>query len=126
MRNMIIRVDNRGPWLQKRLWRLARSKSLYRADGGADPFGWTSATGLAGHGRYVLVAASTMAEAIKAAVTGMAVTGRPAGLIVWKGLHAWVLTGFEATADPRAGDDFQVVTVKIADPLWPARRAAGH
>ena len=49
----------------------------------------------------------------------MATTGRPAGIVVWRGTHAWVLTGFEATADPRATDDFRVITVRMADPLWP-------
>ena len=119
MRNMIWSRNNRGPYLQKKLWRIARSNSLFKADGGADPFGWATATSLAGHGRYVLVASSTMAGAVKAAARGMATTGRPAGIVVWRGTHAWVLTGFEATGDPRATDDFRVISVRMADPLWP-------
>jgi hypothetical protein len=119
MRNMIWSYNNRGPYLQKKLWRIARANSLFKADGGADPYGWTTATSLAGHGRYVLVASSTMTGAVKAAARGMATTGRPAGIVVWRGTHAWVLTGFEATADPRATDDFRVITVRMADPLWP-------
>ena len=119
MRNMIWSYNNRGPYLQKKLWRIARANSLFKADGGADPYGWTTATSLAGHGRYVLVASSTMTGAVKAAARAMATTGRPAGIVVWRGTHAWVLTGFEATADPRATDDFRVITVRMADPLWP-------
>jgi hypothetical protein len=119
MRNMIWSYNNRGPYLQKKLWRIARANSLFKADGGADPYGWTTATSLAGHGRYVLVASATMTGAVKAAARGMATTGRPAGIVVWRGTHAWVLTGFEATADPRATDDFRVITVRMADPLWP-------
>jgi hypothetical protein len=126
MRNIIWPVNNRGPYLQKRLWRLARSKSLYRADGGADPFGWTTATALAGHGRYVLVATATMTEAVKAIARGIATTGRPAGIIVWHGVHAWVVSGVEATANPATSDDFRVLTVQMADPLWPYFHARGH
>ena len=120
MRNMIWKVNNRGPYLQKRLWKIARAHSLYRADGGADPFGWTTAAALSkGYGRYVLVAAETMTEAVNAAAKGIATTGRPAGIIVWGGTHAWVITGFEATADPNETDDYRVVTIRMADPLWP-------
>ena len=126
MRNMIWSSNNRGPTLQKRLWRIARSNSLYKADGGADAFGWTTATALSGHGRYVLVAAPTMAKAVAAAAKGMAATHRPAGLMVWRGTHAWVMTGFEATADPNATDEFRVVTIRMADPLWPIYHVAAH
>ncbi|MEA2536861.1 MAG: hypothetical protein QOF11_1095 [Chloroflexota bacterium] len=127
MRNMIWRINNRGPNLQKRLWKVARANSLYKADGGADPFGWTTATSLwDGYGRYVLVAAETMADAVKAAARGMATTGRPAGIIVWGGTHAWVLTGFEATADPNETDDYRVLTVRMVDPLWPAHHSRNH
>lgn len=126
MRNIIRGWNNRGPYLQKRLWRLARANSLYKADGGADPFGWTTATAKSNYGRYVLVATNTMSAAVKAAARGIATTGRPAGIFVWRGVHAWVLTGFEATADPRKTDDYRVLTVRIADPLWPYFSARGH
>lgn len=126
MRNIIRSPNNRHRYLQRRLWRIARSHSLYKADGGADPFGWTTATALAGHGRYVLVAAPTMAQAVKAAAEGMAATHRPAGLLVWGGAHAWVLTGIEATANPNQTDDFRVITVRIADPLWPYYHVHNH
>lgn len=120
MRNMIWKINNRGPNLQRKLWRTARAHSLYKADGGADPFGWTTATALSsGYGRYVLVAADTMTQAVKAAARGIATTGRPAGVIVWRGTHAWVITGFEATADPNQTDDYRVLNVRMADPLWP-------
>ena len=119
MRNMIWSYNNRGPFLQHRLWRIARAHSLFKADGGADPYGWTTATSLARarplHARRL----STMTGAVKAAARGIATTGRPAGIVVWRGTHAWVLTGFEATADPRATDDFRIISVRMADPLWP-------
>ena len=127
MRNIISTVNNRGPNLQKKLWRIARAHSLYKADGGADPFGWTTATTLSSvYGRYVLVAAETMTDAVNAAARGIATTGHPAGIIVWGGKHAWVMTGFEATADPKATDEYRVVTIRMADPLWPYYHARGR
>ncbi len=126
MRNMIWRFNNRGPNLQRKLWQIARTNSKYKADGGSDPYGWATATSLAGHGRYVLIAAPTMAGAVKAATKGIATTGRPAGIVVWHGTHAWVVTGFEATADPNQTDDYRVITVRVADPLWPYYRVPRH
>ena len=46
-------------------------------------------------------------------------TGRPVGLVMWKGRHAWVMSGFTSDADPRAGDDFDVTGVRVLDPLYP-------
>jgi hypothetical protein len=119
MRNMTWNINNRGPGLQKKLWRVARANSRYKADGGADPFGWTTATTFSTiYGRYVLVASDTMSDALQAVAKGIATTGRPAGAVVWKGTHAWVITGFESTADPNETDDFQVISIRMADPLW--------
>jgi hypothetical protein len=38
---------------------------------------------------------------------------------MWRGRHAWVMSGFTANADPRAGDDFKVTGVRVLDPLYP-------
>ena len=119
MRNMIWSYNNRSPILQRRLWRIARAHSRYTADGGADPFGWTTATSLAGQGRYMLVALPTLSEAAKAVARGIATTRRPAGIVVWRGTHAWVITGVEATADPATADAFSILTLRLSDPLWP-------
>ena len=54
----------------------------------------------------------TAAEAIEA-------TGRPVGLLVWRGRHAWVMSGFEATADPGTTNDFRVTRAMVHDPLYP-------
>ena len=42
------------------------------------------------------------------------------GLLVWSGRHAWVMSGFRATADPAFTDDFEVTHVYIEDP-WAGR-----
>jgi hypothetical protein len=38
---------------------------------------------------------------------------------MWAGRHAWVMTGFKATADPRKHDDARVTRVRVMDPLYP-------
>jgi hypothetical protein len=50
----------------------------------------------------------------------MRLTGKPVGLLVWAGAHAWVMSGFKATADPLLTDDYTVTHVWIEDP-WAGR-----
>lgn len=38
---------------------------------------------------------------------------------MWRGRHAWVMSGFESTADPRAFDEFDVTGIRVLDPLYP-------
>ena len=56
---------------------------------------------------------------MRTAARAIAVTGRPVGLLVWRGRHAWVMSGFTATADPRETDDFRVIRAIVHDPLYP-------
>ncbi len=46
-------------------------------------------------------------------------TGRPADLLVWRGAHNWVVSGFRATNDPALGDDFTVTALRIEDVWYP-------
>jgi putative peptidoglycan lipid II flippase len=86
------------------------------SSGGADPIGW--AKGLASLGYAVHIVAKQIRQ-----------TQRPAGLLVWKGWHSWVVSGFTATADPAATDQFTVLSLRIEDvwyprvsKLWPKSR----
>src|SRR4029077_8433600 len=52
---------------------------------------------------------------------------KPVGLLMWAGRHAWVMSGFEATADPARTSDFRVTRAIVLDPLYPygsSRRGA--
>ena len=60
----------------------------------------------------------TMNEALKVAARQMRYTGKPVGLLVWAGDHAWVMSGFKATADPAWTNDFEVTAVWIEDPWY--------
>lgn len=72
-----------------------------------------------GYGRYKVDRARTLNKAIRMAAKAIRQTGRPAGLVVWRGAHAWVMSGFNATADPAFTNDFKVRSVFIQDPWYP-------
>jgi hypothetical protein len=46
-------------------------------------------------------------------------TQRPAGIIVWDGWHAWVVSGFSATADPAMTDAYTVISIAYEDVWYP-------
>jgi putative peptidoglycan lipid II flippase len=103
---------------QQRLYDLAVSiaGSSY---GGADPVGWANGLQQLGYGGYKVSAAPTMDQAVKAVVKAIRLNGRPAGLLVWRGWHSWVVSGFTATADPAVTDNYTVVSLRIEDVWYP-------
>ena len=103
---------------QQRLWEMARDRS-FSPFGGANPRGWTATLNDLGIGPYQLVSLPTFDDAITTAAAAIRATKRPVGLVMWRGRHAWVMSGFEATADPRHFDDFRVKRVRVHDPLYP-------
>jgi len=48
----------------------------------------------------------------------MRTTGRPVGLLVWRGRHAWVMSGFRATKDPLL-PGARITEAIVEDPLFP-------
>jgi hypothetical protein len=54
-----------------------------------------------------------------AAARAIRSTGLPVGLLVWRGRHAWVMSGFTATGDPLIGNA-RVTSATVEDPLYPA------
>jgi hypothetical protein len=113
---------------QLRLQKLARAWSGARPDGrerqGASVRGWAAGLNIVGGGPYRLVGTTTLGEAVRTAAKAIAVTGRPVGLLMWRGRHAWVMSGFSATADPTTTDDFRVTRAIVHDPLYPHGSAA--
>jgi hypothetical protein len=93
-----------------------------RADsrnGGWGPRGMADALTTLTQTRYVLKIAATRDEAVKMAVTAIAVTRRPAVLLAWRGAHAWVVSGYRVTADPLSGEAFRVSAIRVLDPWYP-------
>jgi hypothetical protein len=123
MLNMIQPGRDRSAKTQSELQRLARSWSGPRPDGGerqgASVRGWAAGLNLNGAGPYRLVGESTLQAALRTAARAIATTGKPVGLLVWRGRHAWVMSGFTATADPLRTDRFDVTRAVVHDPLYP-------
>jgi hypothetical protein len=103
---------------QQRLWEMARDTS-FSPFGGANPRGWTATLNELGIGPYELVSLPTYDEALTVAAEAIRATKRPVGLVMWRGRHAWVMSGFESTADPRRFDEFDVTGIRVLDPLYP-------
>jgi hypothetical protein len=122
MLNIIHDQHDRSRSNQITYWQYAQANSRYPVrDNGADPGGWAAALRHWGAGDYYVGAHSSRQDALRAAALRIRLTGKPAGLIVWgqAGGHAWVMTGFESTADPAATNDFMVSSVQATGPLWP-------
>jgi hypothetical protein len=102
-------------------WEQAHDVLDDRVQKGSDPLGWSRAmtyfSTRAGKGAFTYrwESYSTESIALKHAARVIAVTGMPVGLLVSHGKHAMVMTGFEATRDPRRGD-FRLLNVWISDP----------
>ena len=123
MLNMIGERDDRTARTQLRLQKLARSLSGPRPDGhqrqGASVRGWSAGLNTLVAGPYHLVGTDTLDDALRLSAIAIRETGKPVGLLVWRGRHAWVMSGFTATADPRATEDFRVTGAVVLDPLYP-------
>jgi hypothetical protein len=127
MLNIINVREDRSAQTQRRLQKLARDLSGPTRQGfkrsGASVRGWTAGLNQLDAGAYRLVGASSLDEALRLAASSIRETGRPVGLLVWGGRHAWVMSGFKATADPRQTSDFRVTSAVVLDPLYPHRSA---
>ena len=89
-------------------------------DEGADPQGWVEALVHYGGGSdYGWTNDSTMQAALQDAAAQIRDTGKPVGLLVHFGRHAWIMTGFAATGDPATTSDFTVTEAEVVGPLWP-------
>ena len=122
MLNMIELGVDRSAKTQLRLQKLARKWSPPRLDGGvrkgASVIGWATGLSLEGAGAYKVVGVDSLDEAMMVAARAMRRTGRPVGLLVWRGRHAWVMSGFHATGDPLLAGS-RVTGALIGYPLHP-------
>jgi hypothetical protein len=124
MINLVSARDDRSVATQRRLWQLARELGPPRPPDrpprrGASAYGWAAGLNRLDQGPYAVVGYPTLSDALYAAARAMRRTGQPVGLLVWGGRHAWVMSGFRATADPATTDDFRVTHAIVLDPLYP-------
>jgi hypothetical protein len=118
MLNIVGPKDDRTSRTQTALAKLA--KSLSDAPyGGTEPLGWARGLEKQGAGHYQVVVETTLARAVRRGVQAIRATGRPVGLLVWRGAHSWVLHGFETTADPAGPAAWSVTHILVSDPWYP-------
>lgn len=86
---------------------------------GVDLIGWAELLDSGGYGPYVVDGAGTRRAAIRKAARALRMTGRPVGLVTWRGAHSWVMSGFTATADPASSKDYEVTAVYVQDTWYP-------
>jgi hypothetical protein len=122
MLNIISPQNDRSASTQLRLQKLARAWSGPSRNGrirqGASVRGWAKGLTMVGGGPYQVVGATSIDTALLLAAKAMRTTGRPVGLLVWRGRHAWVMSGFRATRDPLV-PGARVTEAIVEDPLYP-------
>jgi hypothetical protein len=120
MRNTVRNQRDHSAGVQKTYWQYGRNHSRYLAnDNGVDPVGWVAALEHFGAGNYSISVSSRYQQALRKIASRMRATGRPVGLFVHSGGHAWVATGFAASADPAASSSYTVTALEVMGPLYP-------
>jgi hypothetical protein len=106
-------------------WRLYEEARTYlippyvNGDTGAQPEGWAASLNAEGYGPYQMAIRPTMEDAIHLAARQMRLTGKPVGLLVWRGAHSWAMSGFRSNIDPLISDNFTVDGIYAEDVWYP-------
>jgi hypothetical protein len=126
MRNIDRGTAAHSPAAQTRYFTYMRANNMHRmpATDGIDPPGFLAGLRAYVDPRYRLVASATFENAVRSAVMRLRASRMPVALIVDRGRHAWVLTGFTATADPNRTRGFVVLSVRIVGPLYGRQSSA--
>ena len=125
-RNIALGQADHSKAAQQRYFDYMRAHDHYAIplSDGTDPAGWTAGLRRFVDDRYRLVASRTFDAALRSAVTNLRLTNLPVSLAVQHGNHAWLLTGFTATADPAVTTRFTVTSVRVVGPLWGLQNAS--
>lgn len=89
---------------------------------GLDPQSWMLTLNRYGGGDYRIVTSSSLTTLLRYAARRNRLTGKPVGLLVARGGHAWVMTGFKATADPALTSTYKLTSIRTMGPLWPIQK----
>ncbi len=106
---------------QARIHRLQVAATT-RADsrnGGVGPEGMVAVLNRLGTVDYELRSYPTRGAALLGAAKAISRTGHPAILLSWRGAHAWVMSGYKATADPLVFKKASIKGAYILDPWYP-------
>ena len=128
VRNIVHNERDHARASQHRYFEWMRDRNRYDLpeSAGVDPEGWAAGLREFVDARYRLVVDRSFGAALRSAVTNLRRTGLPVAVTVANGGHGWILTGFEATADPSATDDFTVTSVRVVGPLHGRQSRNGY
>ena len=84
-----------------------------------DLIGWAELLNRGGFGPYVVDGAGTRRAAIRKAARALRVTGRPVGLVTWRGAHSGSCPASRPRPTRPGDDDFEVTAVYIQDTWYP-------
>ena len=128
IRNIVDRQRDHSTSAQRRYFAWMRGRNRYDLplSAGVDAAGWTAGLRHFVDDRYRLVASRTFDEALRSAVQRLRQTNLPVAITVSRGNHGWVLTGFQATADPAATASFTVTSVRVVGPLYGLQSKGGY
>lgn len=128
VRNIVHDEADHSRAAQRRYFDWMRDRNRYELpeSAGVDPEGWAAGLRAFVDERYRLVVSGSFRSAVRSAVTNLRRTGLPVAVTVANGGHGWILTGFEATADPLATDDFTVTSVRVVGPLYGRQSRNGY
>jgi hypothetical protein len=120
IRNIVDRATDHSRASQQRYFDYMRARNRYSipVSDGVDPAGWTAGLRHYVDSRYRLYQSGSFSSALRSAVTNLRKTNLPVAITVSHGNHAWVMTGFTATADPARTSKFTVTSVRVVGPLW--------
>lgn len=107
-------------------WMRAHNRYRLPLSAGVDAAGWAAGFAHFVDARYSLVASTSFDAALRSAVVNLRRTSLPVGITVDRGNHAWLLTGFTATADPAATGAFTVTSVRVVGPLYGLQSRNGY
>ena len=123
MLNLINGTGDRSWTNQNRYYLYGRPRRyLLNGSRGLDPKSWTETLNRFGGGDYRVVTSSSLSLLLRYAARRNRLTGKPVGLLVARGGHAWVMTGFRATADPALTGNYRLISVRTMGPLWPKQQ----
>lgn len=127
-RNIVLHQQDHSYAGQQRYfdWMRAHNRYSIPLSGGVDAQGWAAGFQHFVDRRYRLYASSSFDAALRSAVVNLRRTNLPVGITVDRGNHAWLLTGFTATADPAATTHFTVTSVRVVGPLYGLQSKNGY
>lgn len=88
-------------------------------NGGWGPAAVAQALAAYGAPNYEIRAYATYTDALRDSAIAISTTGKPVAMFPWWGAHTWVMTGYQADADPTLFADAHISGAYILDPWYP-------